>query len=928
MNDAAPPATPHLYLVDGSSYIFRAFHALPMLTKSDGTPVNAVLGFCNMLFKLLQDLAEGEQPTHFAVIFDAGAKTFRNDIYPDYKANRPPPPEELIPQFGLVRAATEAFSVPAIEMEGFEADDLIATYAEQARTKGWQVTIVSSDKDLMQLVDEQVGMFDTMKNRRIGIPEVHEKFGVGPERVVDVQSLAGDSTDNVPGVPGIGIKTAAELINTYGDLDTLLDHAEEIKQPKRRENLIENAEMARISRELVTLDRASPVPAELDALKLNHMAPEPVLGFVGEMEFRSLKTKLLAHLGVEDEAEDAAAAELAVKEVAYDCVTDVKTLEAWIAAIYDAGQVAVDTETTSLDAMRAELVGVSLSVEAGKACYIPLAHKNSESGELQLAEAAPEQIPRDEVLARLKPMLEDPSILKVGQNLKYDFLIFLNCGIRIASFDDTMLISYVLESGLHGHGMDELARLHLDMSLISFKDVAGTGKSQVTFDLVPLDRATDYAAEDADITGRLHRLLKPRLPAEHLLTVYETLERPLVPVLADMERWGVKVDRDTLARLSNDFGQAMARLEGEIHELAGHPFNIGSPKQLGEVLFDEMGLKGGKKGKTGAYSTGADVLEKLAAEGHDLPVKVLEWRQVAKLKSTYTDTLQEQINPATGRVHTSYTLASTTTGRLSSNDPNLQNIPIRTEQGRKIRRAFVPEDGFTLLAADYSQIELRVVAHMAEIETLRQAFADGLDIHAMTASQVFGVPIEGMDPLTRRRAKAINFGIIYGISAFGLARQLDITKSDAAAYIDAYFERFPGIRTYMETTKAFAHEHGYVTTLFGRRCHIRTINEKNPMHRAFGERAAINAPIQGSAADIIRRAMIRMPTALADAGLADVRMLMQVHDELVFEVPKPDIDAASRVISKTMAEAPLPALELAVPLVVDCGTGHNWDEAH
>ena len=928
MNDAAPPATPHLYLVDGSSYIFRAFHALPMLTKSDGTPVNAVLGFCNMLFKLLQDLAEGEQPTHFAVIFDAGAKTFRNDIYPDYKANRPPPPEELIPQFGLVREATEAFSVPAIEMEGFEADDLIATYAEQARTKGWQVTIVSSDKDLMQLVDEQVGMFDTMKNRRIGIPEVHEKFGVGPERVVDVQSLAGDSTDNVPGVPGIGIKTAAELINTYGDLDTLLDHAEEIKQPKRRENLIENAEMARISRELVTLDRASPVPAELDALKLNHMAPEPVLGFVGEMEFRSLKTKLLAHLGVEDAAEDAAAAELAVKEVAYDCVTDVKALEAWIAAVYAAGQVAVDTETTSLDAMRAELVGVSLSVEAGTACYIPLAHKNAESGELQLAEAAPDQIPRDEALALLKPMLEDPSILKVGQNLKYDFLIFLNCGIRIESFDDTMLISYVLESGLHGHGMDELAKLHLDMSLISFKDVAGTGKSQVTFDLVPLDRATDYAAEDADVTGRLHRLLKPRLPAEHLLTVYETLERPLVPVLADMERWGVRVDRDTLARLSNDFGQAMVWLEGEIHDLAGHPFNIGSPKQLGEVLFDEMGLKGGKKGKTGAYSTGADVLEKLAAEGHDLPVKVLEWRQVAKLKSTYTDTLQEQINPATGRVHTSYTLASTTTGRLSSNDPNLQNIPIRTEQGRKIRRAFVPEDGFTLLAADYSQIELRVVAHMAEIETLRQAFADGLDIHAMTASQVFGVPIEGMDPLTRRRAKAINFGIIYGISAFGLARQLDITKSDAAAYIDAYFERFPGIRDYMETTKAFAHEHGYVTTLFGRRCHIRTINEKNPMHRAFGERAAINAPIQGSAADIIRRAMIRMPAALADAGLTDVRMLMQVHDELVFEVPDGDLDKASEVIRQTMVEAPHPALDLSVPLVVDCGTGANWDEAH
>ena len=920
-------ALEHLYLIDGSGYIFRAYHALPPMQRSDGTPINAVLGFSNMLFKLLEDLIEGEKPTHLAVIFDRSRKTFRNDIYKDYKANRPPPPDDLVPQFPLIREATEAFGLPSIDMEGFEADDLIATYARLARERGWTTTIVSSDKDLMQLVGDQVDMFDSMKNKRIGAAEVVEKFGVGPEKVIEVQALAGDSSDNVPGVPGIGVKTAAQLINEYGDLETLLARAREIKQPKRRENLIANAEMARISLNLVRLRDDVPVEHSLDTFVLKPVPTEQALHFADEMEFRSLKSKLAERLGA-GIGDRQAPSEADPQERLYETVTDLKRLKFWVEAARKEGVVAVDTETTSLDAMQAELVGVSLSITPGAACYIPLRHRAPGGEGLDLEGAAPDQIPVAQALALLKPLLEDPSVLKVGQNIKYDLLIFKGEGIEVNPLDDTMAISYVLECGLHGHGMDELSMLHFGIKPISFKEVAGTGRAQVTFDRVPLEAASEYAAEDADITLRIYRALKPRLATEGVRTVYETLERPLIPVLADMEAAGVKVDRATLARLSLEFAEGMEGLASEIHKLAGKGFNIASPKQLGEILFDEMGLEGGKKGKTGAYSTDASVLERLAAEGHQLPARVLDWRLLAKLKNTYTDTLQKEINPETGRVHTSFSIAATSTGRLASSDPNLQNIPIRTEEGRKIREAFVAEKGNKLLAADYSQIELRLLAEIAEIDTLREAFEQGLDIHAMTASEVFGVPTEGMDRQTRRQAKAINFGIIYGISAFGLANQLAISRTEAQAYMDRYFERFPGIQDYMEKTKEEARAQGYVTTLFGRRCHVRGIKDRNPSMRKFAERAAINAPLQGSAADIIRRAMIRMPGALKEAGLDDVRMLLQVHDELIFELPKGQVEAASHVIKKTMETAAQPAVEMSVPIVVDCDSGDNWNQAH
>ena len=838
----------HLYLIDGSGYIFRAYHALPPLTrKRDGMPVGAVSGFCNMLYKLLEDTKAGETVTHIAVIFDSARKTFRNDIYPDYKANRDEPPEDLKPQFGLIRDAVRAFNVPAIEMEGFEADDLIATYARQAQACGAQVTIVSSDKDLMQLVGEGVDMLDTMKSVHIGPEQVVDKFGVGPEKVVDVQALAGDSTDNVPGVPGIGVKTAALLINEYGDLDTLLARAEEIKQKKRRENLIEFAEQARISRELVRLRDDVATTIALEGMTVGHPDPDTLLRFLVDMEFNTLTRRIAAELGVTPPAPDDPGDEkiIAPERTArgipgavdpdldapvdpevYETVTDEAALARWIAVAFKAGRVAVDTETNSLNAMQAKLVGISLSTAPGKACYIPLAHCGSDAeGGLALSDNAPEQIAVDTALTALKPMLEDPSVLKVGQNLKYDLLVLARHGITVAPIDDTMLISYALDAGMHGHGMDELSEIHLGHKPIPFKDVVGSGKSQKTFDQIPLDAATRYAAEDADVTGRLHGLLKPRLVAERMTTVYETMERPLVPVLTEMERAGVKVDSGLLQRLSSDFAQRMAQYEDEIYDLAGERFNIGSPKQLGEIMFGKLGLEGGKKTKSGGYSTGVDVLETLAAQGHDLPARVIDWRQLSKLKGTYTEALQQHINPDTGRVHTSYSLAATSTGRLSSNDPNLQNIPIRTEEGRKIREAFIAEPGNVLISADYSQIELRILAEIADIATLKQAFAEGHDIHAMTASQMFGVPIEGMDPMIRRRAKAINFGIIYGISAFGLSNQLRIPQSEARSYIDAYFERFPGIRAYMENTKAFCREHGFVQTLFGRKIHLPNINQ-------------------------------------------------------------------------------------------------------
>jgi DNA polymerase-1 len=1002
----------HLFLVDGSSYVFRAYHALPPLTrKSDGLPVGAVAGFCNMLFRLLKEAKKssaGVEPTHFAVIFDASGDTFRNEIYDLYKAHRPEAPEDLRPQFGLIREATRAFNVACVEQKGWEADDLIATYTTQARALGADVTIVASDKDLMQLIEPGVVMLDTMKDKRIGEAEVFEKFGVTPDKVVDVQALAGDPVDNVPGVPGIGIKTAATLVNDYGDLETLLARASEIKQPKRRQSLIDHADAARLSLKLVTLARDLPVATPIEDLAVAEIDGPRLVAFLKAMEFGSLTRRVADATGAVAEAIDPASvpvtnwppaaaggenalpppsrgragegvapassadegaptpsdpagqghlpragggsapvagadpsvvgtpATLAAARVngaaapidttAYETVSTLARLTEWLGEARTRGLVAFDTETTSLDAMRAEIVGFSLALEPGRACYVPLAHRAGDGGLFDDG-LAPNQIPVREALAALGTLLADESVRKIGQNLKYDALVVANYGLEIRNFDDTMLMSYALDAGRGGHGMDELSEKWLGHKPIAFKEVAGSGKSAVTFDRVAIDKATAYAAEDADVTLRLWRVLAPRLAAEGLTTVYETLERPLVSVIVAMERAGIAIDRQMLARLSGDFAQGMARLEAEIESLAGEPFNVASPKQLGEILFGKMGLPAPKKTATGAWATGADVLEDLAAQGHELPRRVLDWRQISKLKSTYTDALPGFENPATRRVHTSFALAATTTGRLSSSEPNVQNIPVRTEEGRKIRRAFVATPGHRLISADYSQIELRVLAHVAEVPNLRQAFADGVDIHAMTASEMFGVPVAGMDPMVRRRAKAINFGIIYGISAFGLANQLGIARSEAAAYIDKYFERFPGIRDYMEAAKRQARDKGFVETIFGRRAHYPGIADKNPAVRAFNERAAINAPIQGSAADVIRRAMIRMQNALQTAKL-DARMLLQVHDELIFEVPEAEVEATIPVVKRVMEHAAEPAVALRVPLVVDARAAANWDEAH
>ncbi|QDY69726.1 DNA polymerase I [Qingshengfaniella alkalisoli] len=924
----------HLHLIDGSAFIFRAYHALPPLTrKSDGLPVGAVAGFCNMLFKYIEDNNGPDAPTHAAVIFDKGSHTFRNDLYDLYKANRDEMPEDLRPQMPLTREATRAFNVACEEIEGFEADDIIATLACQARDAGGRVTIISSDKDLMQLVGGGVEMLDAMKNARIDVEGVEAKFGVGPERVVDVQALAGDSVDNVPGAPGIGIKTAALLINEYGDLETLLERAGEIKQPKRRQTLIDHAEQIRISKQLVQLDCNTPLEFTLDDLEVREPEAETLLDFLTKMEFRTLTKRVADRLGAEmpvmpePKADEPAAV---VAEVVpfdpdkYETVADEAALQKWIDLIHERGWVAIDTETTSLNEMRADLVGISLAVEAGSACYIPLAHKAAATGDLFGSDdLADGQMPMDRALEMLKPVLEDDAILKIGQNMKYDAKIFASYGIAIAPIDDTLLISYAQNAGLHNHGMDVLSERYLSHTPIPIKPLLGSGKSAITFDRVPVDKATAYAAEDADITLRLWQVLKPGLHKAKVTTVYETLERPLVPVLAQMERTGIKVDRDTLSRMSNAFSQKMAGLEAEIHELAGEKFNVGSPKQLGEILFDKMGLEGGKKGKTGAWSTPANVLEDLATE-HDLPGRVLDWRQLSKLKSTYTDALQEHINPETGRVHTSYSIAGANTGRLASTDPNLQNIPVRSEEGRRIREAFVADEGKVLLSLDYSQIELRILAHIADIDALKQAFLDGQDIHAMTASEMFNVPIEGMDPMIRRQAKAINFGVIYGISGFGLARNLRIPRGEAQGFIDRYFERFPGIRAYMDDTIAFAKDHDFVQTLFGRKIHTPEINAKGP-HAGFARRAAINAPIQGTAADVIRRAMIRMPEAIADLP---AKMLLQVHDELLFEVDEAAVDDTIARVKDVMENAAMPAVELSVPLTVDAGQGANWAEAH
>jgi len=956
-----------LVLVDGSGYIFRAFHALPPMTRRDGTPVNAVYGFTAMLMKLIDDLA----PDHVAVVFDVARKTFRSDIYPAYKANRSEPPDELVPQFSLVRDATTALSLPLVEAPGFEADDVIATYARHAEAAGLQTLIVSSDKDLMQLVRGDVTMLDPMKQRRIGRDEVVDRFGVPPEKVVDVQSLAGDSTDNVPGVPGIGIKTAAELINTYGDLDNLLDQANAIKQPKRRENLLNFAEQARISRELVRLKDDVPLTLDLPDLVTPARDMDRLTAFLQDQEFNRLLVRIGAAAApatstgqavrsmasspagsdrlAGDRGQDArdrdavdpgaidrgALADMTGRN--YQLITDVAALTAFLDAATAQGIVAVDTETTSLNAAAADLVGVSMALAPGRACYVPLRHgspaQTADQGGLDFAgdSARYPQIPFDVAIGLLRPVFENPAVLKIGHNLKYDSHVLRrprNGGIRLAPVDDTMCLSYVLDGGrVSSHSLDNLAKHWLDHDTIKFADICGKGAKQVPFGAVSPEAALDYAAEDADVSLRLWHLFKPRLGQEHLARVYERLERPLIPILADMEARGITVDRNILARMSNDFAARMADYQSRIHELAGTPFNIASPKQLGEILFDKMGLEGGKKAKTGAYSTSADVLEDLAASGVEIAREVLECRQLAKLKSTYADALVDSILAETGRVHTSFSMVGASTGRLSSSDPNVQNIPIRTAEGRQIRTAFVAASGCQLISADYSQIELRLVAHVAGESGMIEAFRNGVDIHARTASEVFGVPLADMDGETRRRAKAINFGIIYGISAFGLARQLGISRGEASDYIKAYFQNFPGIRDYMEHAKAAARDNGYVETLFGRRIYISGFDGGNQAMRGFAERQAINAPIQGSAADIIKRAMIRLPAALDAAGIT-ADMLLQVHDELIFEAPSDQAAAAKDLITSVMQAAASPVLDLSVPLVAEAGIANSWADAH
>lgn len=918
-----------LYLIDGSGFIFRAYHALPPLNRPDGTPVNAVLGFCNMMVRLLQD----KHAHHVAVIFDAARKNFRNDIYPAYKAHRPPAPDDLIPQFPLIRDATRAFALPCIELEGFEADDLIATYARLAHADGMNVVIVSSDKDLMQLIRDGVVMMDPIKQTELGPAAVMEKFGVPPDRVIDVQALCGDAVDNVPGVPGIGVKTAAQLIAEYGDLETLLARTDTIKQPKRRETLEQNAESARLSKKLVRLDDHVPPPVPLSDLKIRDLQMPDLPTFLEAQGFKSLMARLhvspLRAAVSSDQNTPPAFPDRPLESRAgpekteYTTINTLDVLRAWIALSMAAGIVAVDTETTGLTPAAVDLVGISLSCQPGRAAYIPLGHRRS--GDLfgHDENRALPQLPIDVVMRELKPLLEDPGVLKVGHNIKFDLQMFYPYNIEIAPVDDTMLMSYALDGTAHSHAMDEIARDFLGHTNISYNDVTGTGKNRITFDQVPIDRATLYAAEDADITLRFYHLFKPRLVPEHMVRVYEDIERPLIPVVAHMEYTGVRVDLDVLKSLSHDFGTQLQVLEGQIHNLAGHDFNVQSPKQLGAVLFDEMGLTGAGKTKTGDWSTSSDILEDLAAQGHDIVQRVLDYRGLAKLKSTYTDALQEQINPRTGRIHTSYALALTSTGRLSSSDPNLQNIPIRTDDGRKIRKAFVADPGSQLVSVDYSQIELRLVAEIAGIAALKQAFIDGTDIHAVTASQVFGVPLDQMTSEIRRQAKAINFGIIYGISGYGLAKQLGVDAGTANAYIKQYFARFPELSAYFTAAKDEARKNGFVRTWFGRKCTIAGIGDKNGARRAFAERQAINAPIQGTAADLMKRAMAQVPQALKDAGLQS-RLLLQVHDELVLEARDDEAEETALVVKRVMEQVS----PFKVPVIAEAGIGQNWGDAH
>jgi DNA polymerase-1 len=925
---------PHLYLVDGSGYIFRAYHRLPPLTNKHGEPVGAVYGYTTMLWKLADALHKADGPTHMAVILDKSSHTFRNDLYDQYKAQRPPPPEDLVPQFPMIRDATRAFSLPCIEEEGLEADDIIACYTQAALAEGWQVTIVSSDKDLMQLMtDPSVDMLDTMNNRTLGPEYVVEKFGVGPDRLGDLLALMGDSVDNVPGVTGVGPKTASKLILEHGDLEAVLAAAPAMKPGKLRDNLIEQAENARLSKVLVTLKCDAPLPQPLDELELQGLPEAPLRAFLEHHGFKSLLARL-SQVADAPATADAPPGAIPIEEDppcdhdGYETVVDEAALDRWITLARHQGFVAIDTETTGTDATRAELVGVSMALHPNLACYIPLTHGGSD----MFAEK-PVQLDRDVALAKLKPLLEDPSVLKIGHNIKYDLTILARCcpalgGIAVAPYDDTILMSFALDAGLHGHGMDELAATHLSHSCIAFKDVVGTGKKQLGFREIDLKTATRYAAEDADVTLRLWRRFKSRLPIEQVTRVYEMVDRALPAVVSRMERHGIKVDQARLHELSTSFAHQIVDLEKIIHGLAGGPFTIGSPKQLGDVLFERMGIKGGRKGKSGVYSTDVNELTRIAADkdspGKEIAERVLDWRELSKLKSTYTDALQEQINPETGRVHTSYSLTGAQTGRLSSTDPNLQNIPIRTEIGRQIRHAFVAEPGHVILAADYSQIELRLAAHMADVPQLREAFARGDDIHSLTAQELFGE----VNRDTRGRAKTINFAILYGISRWGLAGRLDVTADEAQAMIDRYFERFPGINRYIAETITTVREHGFTTTLFGRKTHFPRIKSSVQHERQGAERAAINAPIQGTSADIIKRAMARMSPALAEAGLSGTRMLLQVHDELVFEVPEAEVERAKPVIERVMAEAAEPAMVLSVPLAIEIGTGPSWGAAH
>ena len=916
----------HFYLIDGSGYIFRAYYALPPLTrKSDGLPTGAVSGFCSMLFKLLEDSKSNQnkqKPTHFAVIFDSARKTFRNEIYRDYKANRSEAPDDLAPQFEYIRKSVLAFNLPSVELANYEADDLIATYVDQILKKGANVTIVSSDKDLMQLFKKNVRIYDPMKNRFISDEDVQKKFGVDSSKVIDVQALAGDSSDNVPGVPGIGVKTAAELINKYGNLETLLKSANEIKQNKRRETIIENKDKALISKKLVTLKNDAPVDRSLTEFELKEIDKDKLYKFLREMEFNRLLSSAISAYGEpkltsEKDIVKTDEKQKAIDRKKYYLITNLDEIDSWIKEAEEAGEVAVDTETSSLDPHQADLIGISLSSKIGKACYIPVGHKSKKN------------IDKDQTLKKLKPLLEDPSIKKIGQNIKFDFIVLFKHGIKITSMEDTMLMSYVLDSGKNRHNMDTLSEIHLNHKPIAFKDLVGTGKKEINFSFVDLEKAKDYAAEDADVTFRLYKKFNKSLKDEKMINIYETFEKPMIKILADMEIEGIKIDNDFLKTLSSKFGKKIEKIQREVYKISKKEFNIASPKQLGEILYNDLKIADLKKTKKGSFATSASVLEDLAFKGHKFPQLVLDWRQISKLKNTYSDTLPEHINPKTKRIHTSFLLAATTTGRLASSDPNLQNIPIKSEDGKDIRKAFIAEKGLSLISADYNQIEMRILADLADVKELKKACRNNEDIHSLTASQIFNIGINKVNEDQRRKAKAINFGIIYGISQYGLAKQINVSNQDAEEFLNAYFAKFPEIKLYMDKTIKFCRKSGYVNNIFGRKSHFININDKNYNVRNFQERAAINAPIQGSASEIMRLAMIRLDKRLKEQKNKKTKMLLQIHDELIFETSKEEVKRISKIIIEEMSSVVKSEHHsFSIPLTVDLNIGDNWGELH